>query len=159
MNNRLIQNFNYDKVRRTIGTWYNIKHSINTGQPANQRRSWYLSHLWNLFFIFFTRLILSLFDHVEFCDWAVIKKIFPTDQQHSLVAQRGPTSHPLFSISLVYTPFFWRSCCLTLPVSGNCPSYTLDFRLLVPHQWQPTAKAVYSVSWICEALWCFTATY
>ncbi len=105
---------------------------------------------------FFTGLILLLFDHVEFCDWAVIKWIFPAHHKHPLVAQRGSTSHPLFSISLVYTPFFWRSCCLTLPVSSNCPSYSLDFRLLVAHQWQLTAKhihkALYSAAWIPKAL-------
>lgn len=127
-----------------------------------QGRPCYPNHQWDLFF-FLARSIPPLFDHVELCDWAVIKRIFPTHQQHSPVAQRGPASHPLFSISLVYTPFFWRSCCLTLPVSRNCPSYSSDFRLLVPHQWQPTAKhngkALCSVSWIPKALWCSAATY
>lgn len=143
-------------------------------QPKTQHHRAYKSKgilIWShqrtpLFFcfsFFLTMLILLLFDHVEFCDWAVIKKMFLTHQLHSLVAQQGPTSHPLFSISLVYTPFFWRSCCLTLPVSGNRPSYSLDFRPLVPHQWQLTSrricKALCSVSWIPIALWCSASTY
>lgn len=106
------------------------------------------------YFIFLSRLILFffLYDRVWVFDWAVIKRIFSTHQLLSLVAQRSPTSHPFFSISLVYTPFFWRSCCLALPVSSNCPSYSLDFRPLVPHQWQPRANH------IAAAVFCLVAS-
>lgn len=68
--------------------------------------------------------------------------MFVAHQSHSPAIQWGPASHPLFSISLVYTPSLWRSCCLTQPVSGNRPSYLLGFRPLVAHQWQLTSTCI-----------------